>query len=328
MQMKYVFIDTNILLAFYSYSNDHLNKLEELAELIKDDKIHLIMPQQVIDEFNRNRENQLQVILKNLKSFNPNLKSPVICHDLSEMKELQKSISKLSEKKDKLIKEVSAQIKSKSLNADKLIKQIFSLCKIIPVNDEIYKKGKMRYDIGNPPGKNGSYGDAINWEILLVEVPGKEDLYFIGRDKDYVSTIDENDFSDFLKDEWESNKDSKIYYYNYLSKFLKEQFAGAKITDAEIKEEKTAAEQEPKIYFSGSLLNNNLINSPFLFSNYMNAYYDFLKRDLNKSLHDYKINIGIAGKELSDNIEFKRIISPSKHDKSDEKDDGKKEETK
>ena len=31
----------------------------------------------------------------------------------------------------------------------------------------------------NPPGKDNKYGDAINWECLLYNVPNEEDLYFI-----------------------------------------------------------------------------------------------------------------------------------------------------
>ncbi len=76
--MKNVFIDTNILLSFFSYSTDHLNKLEELVELIKNKKVRLFLPQQVIDEFNRNRDVKLKEVLKNLNAFSTDLKSPVV----------------------------------------------------------------------------------------------------------------------------------------------------------------------------------------------------------------------------------------------------------
>ena len=257
--MKNVFIDTNILLSFFSYSTDHLNKLEELVELIKKKKVHLFISQQVVDEFNRNRDVKLKEVLKNLNTFSMDLKSPVVCHDLKEMKELQEVLSKASELKKKLIDATIIQIKSKMLKADKLINEIFSISNPISISEIIFNRARRRFDIGNPPGKNASYGDAINWEALLEVVPNSENLYFIVRDKDYVSAIDQNDFSSFLKDEWKTKKKSEIIYYDLLSKFLKDNFVETKITDEEVKDERTVAEQEPS-----SPLNDSYIYFPEL----------------------------------------------------------------
>jgi hypothetical protein len=52
--------------------------------------------------------------------------------------------------------------------------------------------------VGNPPGKQGSLGDAINWEALLAEVPDGEDLYLIADDRDYLSVLNENKPKEFL----------------------------------------------------------------------------------------------------------------------------------
>ena len=40
------------------------------------------------------------------------------------------------------------------------------------LNDTV-NKGKLRYDIENPTGKKNSYGDAMNWECLLENIPDK-----------------------------------------------------------------------------------------------------------------------------------------------------------
>lgn len=239
-----LFIDTNILLNFFSYSSDHLNKLEELVSLVKAGKIRLFIPQQVVDEFNRNRDGKLKDVLRNLNSFSTELKSPVICHDLEEMKKINQLLSQVSEWRKKLVNSITSQIKSRSLKADALVNEIFRIGKPIAISEAILSRAKVRFDIGNPPGKDSSYGDAINWETLIDAVPDKEDLYFIGRDKDYVSEIDENDFSSFLRDEWKAKKKAKVFYYDLLSKFLKEKFAETKITDEQVKEEKNVAEQE------------------------------------------------------------------------------------
>ncbi len=175
------------------------------------------------------------------------------------MEELQKALSRASELKKKLIDAITTQIKSKSLKADKLINEIFSISKPIDITEVVFSRAKRRFDIGNPPGKNNSYGDAINWETLLETVPESENLYFIARDKDYISAIDINDFSSFLRDEWKTKKKSDIIYYDFLSKFLKDNFVKTKITEEEVKKERTVAEQEP----SGSL-NDSYDYSPEL----------------------------------------------------------------
>ena len=47
-----LFLDTNILLGFYSYSKDDLAKLNQLEDLIVDTKdIKLIVTSQQVDEF-------------------------------------------------------------------------------------------------------------------------------------------------------------------------------------------------------------------------------------------------------------------------------------
>ena len=66
--MKNVFIDTNVLLHFYSFTSEHLNKLENIIELIKNNKIKLYLTQQIIDEFNRNRERNLFDTLEYIKN--------------------------------------------------------------------------------------------------------------------------------------------------------------------------------------------------------------------------------------------------------------------
>jgi hypothetical protein len=90
--------------------------------------------------------------------------------------------------------------------------------------------------VGNPPGKNNSLGDAINWECLLDETPAREDLFFITGDKDYCSAINEDEFSDFLLNDWQSKKQTKIHFYKRLSGFCKEQFPEIAIASVRDKE--------------------------------------------------------------------------------------------
>ena len=247
--MLNLFIDTNIFLNFYSYSSDYLNKLEQLKALLEAKQIQLFLPTQVIDEFNRNRDANLKEILKNLNSFPTELKIPVICQDLVEMKNVQEHLTNLSEARKRLVETVCRQIKSRTLKADTLIADIFSVSNVLTITSSLIDLARIRFDLGNPPGKYNSYGDAVNWEALLANVPENIDLYFVGRDKDYISVLEPSEFNSFLCSEWRKKKKSDIFFYDLLSKFLKDKFPDFKITDEEVKEEKTAAEQLP----SGSL---------------------------------------------------------------------------
>ena len=87
----------------------------------------------------------------------------------------------------------------------------------------------MRTRLGNPPGKNESVGDAVNWETLLITVPEGTALYLVSGDKDYRSQLSEGVFNEFLQREWEIKKKSQLHYYSKISDFFKECFPTIKI---------------------------------------------------------------------------------------------------
>lgn len=91
------------------------------------------------------------------------------------------------------------------------------------------QESKLRFDLGNPPGKNKSYGDALNWESLLKDVDDDSDLYFIADDKDYFSEIDSSSFNKFLLKEWNRKKGTNIKFYKTLSDFFKDIFPDIKL---------------------------------------------------------------------------------------------------
>jgi len=235
--MLNLFIDTNVFLNFYSFTNEHLNKLEKLVNLIKDKKVKLFLTGQVVDEFNRKRENKLKETLEYIDSLTPNVNIPITHHGIEKLKEIQEHIEKLKSLSDELYKNFKKQIKDRSLPADKLINEIFSINDILNVDEYIFNKAKIRFEKGNPPGKE-PYGDAINWEILISKVNDGEDLFFISGDNHFSSILDENEFSPFLKNEWITKRRSNIFYYRLISQFIKDKFPEVNITKTEIKKEK------------------------------------------------------------------------------------------
>ena len=85
-----LFIDTNVLLSFYHLASDDLEELRKLSVLIDKDKIKLLLPRQVVNEFRRNRENKIADALKGLKGQNLKLQFPQICKDYPEYKDLRR----------------------------------------------------------------------------------------------------------------------------------------------------------------------------------------------------------------------------------------------
>lgn len=231
--MKNVFIDTNIWLSLYHFTNDDLSQFEKLKKMIGD-SINLIVPQQVYDEIIRNREVKILDALNNFKINRPSY--PTFCKGYEEFEKLNSDISSVVNRFEAFKKKIKSQIKTKELPADKILHIFFSDIEKNPCESYI-EKAYNRYRIGNPPGKDNKYGDAINWECLLDIIPEGKDLYFISADKDYRSLVSDGDMNPFLVHEWTKKKKSNIYFYSNLVSFLKEHVTEIQLQDEINKEQ-------------------------------------------------------------------------------------------
>lgn len=228
--MKNLFIDTNIWLSLYHFTNDDLTQFEKLKEYIGD-SINLIVPQQVYDEIIRNREVKIKDALKDFDVKAPSY--PVFCKGYEEYNEIKEELSKVIKKFKAWKTKINNDIQVKKLPADRVIASFMKKVKLITCTSYV-EKAYHRYLIGNPPGKDNKYGDAINWECLLENIDNGEDLYFISADKDYSSLLDSKKLNNFLAQEWETKKESKIIFYTNLVDFLNEH-----VKDIELQTEKT-----------------------------------------------------------------------------------------
>jgi PIN domain len=219
-----LFIDTNILLSFYSLNQEDLAELSKLSDLIAQKHITLLLTDQIIDEFNRNREQRIDGAIKSIRSQTFNPQFPQLCEDYPEVDRVRESLKHYEQAHAALMNQITIDIKAKNLKADRIIQSFFSLGKKLPAHSQILDRARFRMGVGNPPGKNNSLGDAINWECLLEAIPAGEDLFFVTGDKDYCSALNDDDFSDFLQTEWFSQKQTPIHFYKRLSGFCKEQF--------------------------------------------------------------------------------------------------------
>lgn len=251
----HLFIDTNVYLKFYHYSNDDLEELNKLLVLLDNDKLELYLPEQVINEFERNRDNKLADALKTFNSHKFNNQFPQFCKEYKEFDTLKKILKDYEHERQILLKNVMLAIETFSLKADKIINLLFEKANVIDITHKLINQSKIRYDLGNPPGKNKSYGDALNWESLLENVESGNDLYFIADDKDYFSEINPSTFNVFLLNEWNKKKGTKIKFYKTLSDFFKEVFPDIKLaTELEKDLLITELDASPNFYSSRRIL--------------------------------------------------------------------------
>lgn len=110
------------------------------------------------------------------------------------------------------------------MEADIVITELFEVSETISTDDNIISKARLRMELGRPPGKKGSLGDALCWELLLDIVPSGEDIYFVSDDSDYESPLERTQIHPYLEQEWSTSKESKIVFYKRLSSFFRENF--------------------------------------------------------------------------------------------------------
>lgn len=183
-----LFIDTNVFLSFYHYTSDDLEQLRKLKVLIENGDVTLFLPTQVRDEFRRNREKKISEAIRLVKDQKLNLQFPQLCKDYKEYDELRRLQREYEVAHAAMLKQIDADLRAKTLGADTITDELFALATIIEADDDILDAAQRRDLVGNPPGKKGSLGDAINWEALLSDVPDGEDLYLVSADGDFAST--------------------------------------------------------------------------------------------------------------------------------------------
>ena len=222
----HVFIDTNILLTFFHFTDEQLDALHNVFASHEHGAATVHLTEQIRDEFRRNREAKIKDALKRFAQTKYTTQLPSFMKAYEEFGEIRRLAADLREKAKAVLERVMEDVARHQLVADKLILDIFEKSKCIATSDQIYDAAQRRTSIGNPPGKHQSIGDAINWLILLDNVPNGEDIHIISADGDFYSTLDDQRVHPFLEEEWRKKKDSKIYVYRTLSQFVNEHFDG------------------------------------------------------------------------------------------------------
>lgn len=214
-----LFLDSNIWLALYDSSRKDLQELEKLVRSVEKGQVTLLLPDQVVNEVRRNRDKKIANDIAELQAEILLDEIPPIFFALPEHKSFAQTRRNYERAKDRLIARLVEDFEDRRLPADHLLDRLFAAGRRLPVTDEILVRARDRYDLGNPPGKEGSYGDAVNWECLLAEIPPGQELHLVTRDRDFASRIDRSRLSPFLEEEWRERKAARIFFYPRLSAF-------------------------------------------------------------------------------------------------------------
>lgn len=232
-----VFIDTNSLLDFFRLSGGDLDEIQKIIRLWTNQQIKLLVPDRVRDEFYRNRERVITEAIDNFKKSNVELHRPNLVRGHAESDKLQALSQEFKQVKATLHKKVVEESLAKKTKADCVIDELFNAADVCEIDAETVKNGMHRSDLGQPPGKAGSCGDAINWEWLLKTVPDGDDLCVISGDGDFASPLLESELSSYLNDEWAKKKNSNCKLYRSLTDFLKDKFPDFRLADEADKDE-------------------------------------------------------------------------------------------
>jgi predicted nucleic acid-binding protein len=219
----HLFIDTNVLLNFFAYSKDDLDQLDKLLKLIHAKAIRLYLTEQVVKEFSRNRDAKLAESFAKFRL--PTMPgTPSFMLNLDECKAYMKLLNTFEKSHSLLTKAAKETAGKRELAADKIFASLVQEAKTIEISDELISAAERRHKLGNPPGKNDSIGDQLNWEILLKVVPSGAPLHIVSKDGDYTSRLNPTGPNTFLADEWKETHESDVFIYEHIGQFFQANF--------------------------------------------------------------------------------------------------------
>ncbi|HEX3095732.1 MAG TPA: PIN domain-containing protein [Patescibacteria group bacterium] len=264
-----VFIDANILLSHLQSEDAAI--LKELKKLIKSNKVTLLVPEQLKQEYSRNLGQRITSIAdgynklvkrfprqssENKEKEKQSERSEKISRKVKQIETIiDKTFAKEIKEWEKFVKEEKALAVKRINTNNELIQEILSLGDPIKEDEFIIARAERRFLKGNPPRKlkenenifTTSYGDAINWESLLERAD--DQLTIISKDLDYCEPSETGlVINRLLKEEWEektklSKNKNSVYLEQSIGSFIKNSFKIRAIKKSVLDEEKELSSQ-------------------------------------------------------------------------------------
>lgn len=249
--MLKIFIDTNKYLDFYRYKDENKEILDKLSS-----SNDLIITEQVIREFKRNRVTELKGLFDKVESKEKQITNNmfnleplgIFTEKITELnKDNSKLVSKIKESYIPLKSEIEKMINDESKDIvlsmfNKIIENSHTI--IIKDNDFAYNEAIKRNNLGGVPRSDkGGYKslticDEYIWESLLCN--SKYDVLFVTRDDTYLNN------EKILCEEYKNKTRKTIKFVKYVSTALNE--LGENISEEAV--EKEQQEQEELLTFN------------------------------------------------------------------------------
>lgn len=220
-----LFIDANVYLRFYAYTDDDLVELEKLHALVEASELRIYKNSHLEDEIERNRENKIHAALDTFKKSASAAQIPRFALHFQESQKLLKLSKDIQECKSEVQKKINLEIQEGDLRADRLIRQLLDCGEDLPVDDKVLQQARLRQIRGNPPGKPESIGDQIHWETLLLNAVDGEDIHVVSMDGDFGSKLNSGRPNPKLASEWKKIKNGELHVYGSLGEFAKSHFS-------------------------------------------------------------------------------------------------------
>ncbi len=230
MSPMHLFLDANAYLGFFRLSDDNLERLQQLADSVRSDDTTLYLPDQVRDEFRRNRGAVISESLRFLENAKLPKSYPRLFTNMEGYPELRATLDQFEDQRDELVDRVRGLAIAGDLHADRLIGTLFGLAQPVPTSDAILSAAIQRTQLGNPPGKKGSIRDAVNWESLLVGVPVGAELILVSSDGDFSSSLQPAVIDEYLAEEWQSGKQASATLHGNLSSVFDAHYPQIRLT--------------------------------------------------------------------------------------------------
>lgn len=226
--MLQVFIDTNVYLTFYSLASEDLEELRKLHTAVQNGALRLVVPEQVHDELERNRETRFAESLKHVRDLRPAGGLPAMARDLPEAAPALEAQRTFVQRVGDLESRLTELFDRRELDADKVLAELLDAAGLISTTDDVLEAARRRVEVGSPPGKRSAVGDALNWETLLSEA-AQDTLHLVTGDGDYVSVLAKDRVKPYLVREWEERKGGEVRLYRRISDFLRQHFPDIKV---------------------------------------------------------------------------------------------------
>jgi hypothetical protein len=227
---EYILLDTNMYHGFFMDDNFE-KKILPLLEKIALNGYTFLIPQQIIDEINRNRYSVWSKT-KNSSSIEEleKIKSSLDNDKLKELSNLPKFRKQIELKIETLKKEdIKFFKKITSSRGTNIIESLIKISKIIEDNKEIFDLTQLRKIKNNPPTEKGGKEnekscDRYIWESILYffiknEIKKPKLFFFSRNDTDWCIKPDnskESFFNPFLIDEFKDKTKGQIVWFNDL----------------------------------------------------------------------------------------------------------------